>query len=400
MSVCKSLFLSLFFLGMVVHDVWGEGEEYIPWSEPYIDALARSWPENRIENIPDTLVQSLRSKQQIRVVHVGDSHLQAGYSSRAMRGYWARCEGCANAARGFLFPFAALGSHDSYQMRSYPSKAWVGLQSLRSKQVTGYGLCCAYLENRDASRSLFMRLYPDSLDIRDSQELCVLYEPNSDYIPLINGAHPEVVDSTLGVATFPLKGLVRSVELGLSPVSSTRRAFRLWGVILRDTSAWIDLYSTGLNGADVETYNRNLALPHQLHVLEPDVVIISLGTNDAYSTGFKAEQFTLQLRTLVQSVRCGAPDALIVLTTPNDHLYRRRELNSRVGEVSELIRMVSIEEGLGLWDFHSIMGGAGSIYSWFNHGLVAGDYLHLTVRGYTLQGVMLGDALYQLLRAE
>ena len=52
---------------------------------------------------------------------------------------------------------------------------------------------------------------------------------------------------------------------------------------------------------------------------------------------------------------------------------------------------------MGLWDFNRIMGGAGSVYSWCNQGLMAADCLHLSAMGYELQGRLLGVALHDML---
>ena len=103
---------------------------------------------------------------------------------------------------------------------------------------------------------------------------------------------------------------------------------------------------------------------------------------------------------LIRRIRFMCPKAFIVLATPNDHLYRNREPNTRVADAAETICNLAADEGCGVWDFYRIMGGEGSIYSWDSHGLTAADRLHFSPLGYRLQGTLLGVALYRMLTQE
>ncbi|MEL6194349.1 MAG: peptidoglycan-binding protein, partial [Bacteroidota bacterium] len=49
--------------------------------------------------------------------------------------------------------------------------------------------------------------------------------------------------------------------------------------------------------------------------------------------------------------------------------------------------------GFSTWDLYYIMGGAGSIKTWYQESLAQGDRLHFTRKGYHLQGNLLFDAI-------
>jgi hypothetical protein len=51
------------------------------------------------------------------------------------------------------------------------------------------------------------------------------------------------------------------------------------------------------------------------------------------------------------------------------------------------------ETGCAVWNFYEIMGGLRSINQWYDNGLATKDKIHLTKKGYTLQGDLLYEAL-------
>ena len=226
----------------------------------------------------------------------------------------------------------------------------------------------------------------------------ILYAPSENApLPLLNGTKPATIDTTRGVATFQFSDPPSNLALTLKRNSTTDSPFRLLGFVFDNEASPLMYHAAGLNGADVNAFLRNTALPLELEILDPKVIIVSLGTNDAYNRNFDPLQFASNLRTLVQQLRSSCPEAFIILTTPNDHLLRNKEVNPRVDAASEVIRNVAMEQEVGLWDFNRIMGGSGSIHSWNNYGLTAKDCLHLSPQGYRLQGKLLGVALYRYL---
>lgn len=367
-----------------------------PWNDAYLARLAQSWPDNTVENVVKPFAQWCPSSGPIRILQLGDSHVQAGFSTQALRTYMASQLGLQQLPLGYIFPYGGLKSHDAVGVRTYPSAAWVGVQSLRLKQYTAYGLPCAYLENRDVARPLFVRLTGDNLD-SGARGIRVLFEPGTDYCPMLNNREPELLDSAGGYALFQFEEPQKQLELKLAGGAPGSKPFRLWGFLREDESDPLQIFCAGLNGADYEAYCRNLALEHQLKLIAPHIVIISLGTNDAYNLGFDPTVFTNRAHALIQTVKQATPDALIIMCTPNDHLYRKKTPNERVELLCDLLRNITLEEGVALWDFNRIMGGSGSIFSWNNNRLTAADFLHFSALGYRLQAHLMGEALLKLL---
>lgn len=394
------------FLLMSLSQLFGQPLEGGAWDDAYLDLLAAEWPGNGIENVIwPSGEPSVENREfdagSIRIVQLGDSHLQAGISAHALRESTQALFPQYRVPLGYAFPFRAAGTHDATRCRTFPSGGWRGGLSVKLKKSTAYGLAGAYVDNTDPSRSLFFQLLRTAGDPVDTVDhrVQLFYQPWTSSVPWVNGRAPDRLDTVAGVADFILPSPLEQIEVRVKPKEAKPAAFRLLGyaITYADALDQIVFYCAGHNGADLEAYLRNETLHHQLQNVNPHVVIVSLGTNDAYSTSFTPEAFAQRLTEMVRLIRNAVPASLIVLATPNDHLFRRGDVNYRVSEASEVIRATALETGCALWDFNRIMGGAGSIYSWLNNGLAAKDGLHFSPVGYRLQGRLLAYALADLI---
>ena len=120
---------------------------------------------------------------------------------------------------------------------------------------------------------------------------------------------------------------------------------------------------------------------------------MSLGTNDAYHPLFDSADFSNNLAILIDKIELALPNATVLLTIPGDHLVSKTSPNLKLLQVKDAIFDLAIKKSCCVWDFHSIMGGEGSIRLWNSIGLTAPDYLHFNAKGYQLQGELLFEAL-------
>ncbi|HNS29150.1 MAG TPA: hypothetical protein PKL52_01330, partial [Tenuifilaceae bacterium] len=101
----------------------------------------------------------------------------------------------------------------------------------------------------------------------------------------------------------------------------------IFGFDLQNSRAKLIYHAVGLNGANVRTHLRSRNFGHGLSHLNPQVVIVSLGTNDAYSDAFNVRAFGSNLLLLISKIQQVLPHALVILTTPGDHLINREKPN-------------------------------------------------------------------------
>lgn len=167
---------------------------------------------------------------------------------------------------------------------------------------------------------------------------------------------------------------------------------RLYGLSLENSRGSGVLYhAIGVNGVTYYHYNEAPAFWEQLPVLKPDLIIVSLGTNEAGHSSFAAGRFSEEVsRFATQLQALGVP---VLLTTPPDALRRRRYENPNIRLAGDIIMEVADKHGFAAWDLFRIMGGSGAVQRWKNEQLVARDYLHFTRAGYQLQGELLYHAL-------
>ena len=148
----------------------------------------------------------------------------------------------------------------------------------------------------------------------------------------------------------------------------------------------------GANGAEYSTYNQKAEFFKETALLQPDLIIISMGTNEAF--GYLDQKiFENNIDAFVSQIRYSNPTAEILITTPSDALKRKRTLNANIGKACSILINYAAISNVAVWDLNSIMGGYGSIKKWFTAGLSQNDRIHFSRDGYYLQGLLLFNAL-------
>ena len=141
-------------------------------------------------------------------------------------------------------------------------------------------------------------------------------------------------------------------------------------------------------GTKYSDYNGLAELDNQLVREKPDLVIISLGTNDSFS-GSSRLNFYEKIDHLVTKIKTLSPQSAFLFTTPSDAL-KKNTITGSYMELPELQYVVDViikyanDNGLAYWDLHQVMGGPYSINTWYQRNLAATDRVHFTAKGYTM----------------
>lgn len=160
-------------------------------------------------------------------------------------------------------------------------------------------------------------------------------------------------------------------------------------------TAGITYHRFGVAGSTLQEFIGNTPyFNEQFAVLKPDVLLISLGTNDSYRSFVKEDELYDQLSEFIKGLKSISPSTTILFSTAPDTRYKSMK-PPKIEEVNNAIRRVSIKYGIPYWDLYSIMGGDGSLEQWEGNKLVENDRLHFTKEGYRLQGNLLAYALYK-----
>lgn len=168
----------------------------------------------------------------------------------------------------------------------------------------------------------------------------------------------------------------------------------LYGMVLENTRQSGVLYHMiGVNGAEFKHFNRSGIFWRQVKALNPDLIIISLGTNESVHRNFDANNFFEEIDEFIADLEKNIPYTDVLFTTPPEALKGGRAENPTIRRCKNIILSYSLANELACWDFFEIMGGSGSILHWKDAYLAQQDYLHLTRTGYELQGKLLFRAL-------
>ena len=326
----------------------------------------------------------------ISVVHIGDSHLQADEFSGRTRRELQRVYG--NPGRGLVFPYSVARTNGSPDYRTAATRGTWRMKRVLSQlpdSTLPVGINGISLATSDSGAAFTLRIPTLRRPAYQFNQLTLLRQPGPaafDWQVLESHGRPLSLVPGVGsevAATVPLDSLRDFVTL-----RTTRRSPRQ-----TNGRPGVFYHAIGVNGAAVRHYNRYPLFFEQLPLLQPDLFIVSLGTNDAFDAGFDPAHFAGQLDTLVSGLRRRCPEAEVLLTAPADSYRARRYRNPDLARLRTVLRVYAQAHDLAYWDFAAVQGGYGSMRAWRQAGLAQADLVHFTHAGYDLQGLLLYLAL-------
>lgn len=174
------------------------------------------------------------------------------------------------------------------------------------------------------------------------------------------------------------------------------------GELLRTEFGAIKYTDMGVNGATCLTFTHPDRIA-SVTALNPDMLILSFGTNESHNRRYNESIHYSQMDELVKLLQSRLPHTPILLTTPPGSYdsYRRRRraprtytINPRTANAAENIRRYARNNNLAVWDMYTVVGGGSrACKNWTGSGLMRPDHVHYLPEGYTLQGELLYDAI-------
>lgn len=350
----------------------------------------------------------------ISVVHLGDSHIQAGhYSGRVMR---LLQQQFGNAGRGWIAPFklSRTNEPDDYFISSV-IRDWVTGRCIQHTRKTPIGIGGIGIQAVSPSINFDISIAPlngagygfnQVVLYRGSRSMPMLPAgPLKDSVqvlladtPCVEGVLADTFRITCLADTFQLQSTRRKQGTDrLLPASSFTNLY--YGFSLTNGSPGILYHSIGVNGAMYVNYTDE-AYVRQLALLKPSLLIVSLGTNETFGRRFTAPEFSGQIRRFITLVKKYMPQTCLLLTTPPEcykrtYVQKKRTYirNENTHRAAQAIVAYAQEEGLACWDLYTITGGKNSCRKWHSNGLMGRDRVHFTKEGYREQGTLLYRAL-------
>ena len=198
---------------------------------------------------------------------------------------------------------------------------------------------------------------------------------------------------------FTLPAGAKTVELKV-----TSGHVRLFGVLFFRDQPGLTYDSIGLNGASITVLSRALSadmMKTGFASIQPDLVVINYGTNEAGFGAFIDRQYEGELRTAIARVKAAAPSASILVMSPMDR--GQRAGGNSIETMPTIPKLVAIQErvaadtGCAFFNTFQAMGGEGTMQRWYDSKprLVGGDLIHPSPAGAKIVATAFVDQLQQ-----
>ena len=181
-----------------------------------------------------------------------------------------------------------------------------------------------------------------------------------------------------------------SDKIYLTP-NTESSSFTLNGIVLENDQNGIIYHSIGVNGAHFSDYNKSPRFFEQIKALAPDLIIISLGTNETFGR-MSPERYEDEVNKFISAIRSQYGQCPILLTTPPPSLYKRKNPNPLCMEYANTLIDNSVKDNYSVFDLYRAVGGSEAMQRFIDENLIAGDRVHYTRDGYIEQGDLLYDA--------
>jgi LysM repeat protein/lysophospholipase L1-like esterase len=168
--------------------------------------------------------------------------------------------------------------------------------------------------------------------------------------------------------------------------------YALNGLVLENNQPGIVYHTIGVNGAKTSDFLKFPLFFEQLRTLQPDLIIISLGTNESFDK-LNEQDFKNHLEQFIASIKTVAPETSLLLTTLPPSLFKKKFPNTFAAAYSKIINENASMWNSAVWDLFSQWGGLYGVPQLAKRGLIAADRVHYTRNGYDQLGVELFEAL-------
>lgn len=311
----------------------------------------------------------------IHILHIGDSHIQAEFVTDKLRSLLQSRYG--NAGRGLMPALRIAGTNQSRQYSFTVTRGEANENGTQTRLLkfpwpakpgfTGV----AYVPYNDLQVGFKVNEAPfNRLEIFTSKGTQV-----------VNADPGTLADST----TIDLAG-----------------GEALYGAFATNGRPGIIYSAIGNNGACYTDYSLIDGFCESSAALKPDLIILSMGTNEGFSI-MTDDEIRRSVDNLIKTLRNANPAAEFLILAPMECQRNRRhgkkplspyyDINKRVKEAHDIIVQQARQAGIPVWDFYDIAGGEGASNKWLDAGLMNKDRIHLLRKGYEVQANLLYDAL-------
>ena len=238
------------------------------------------------------------------------------------------------------------------------------------------------------------------------EKLSILQTPDDTTKTVVRIVH--IGDSHVRSHEFtPALSMGLTEEFGNAAVG-TNEGYKSEGILQENDSSGVICHCIGINGATGKNF-LNDSYMTLIQQLNPDLIIISLGTNESFGKYDSFEHYEM-MDSLFSMLKSYCPEVPVLYTTPpgayktiyghyrkHKRVYRkviRVEENRNIEKsVSTIVRFAA-DHHVACWDLFNIVGGEKyACKNWLSGSYFQRDKVHFISAGYALQGKLLYEAI-------
>jgi lysophospholipase L1-like esterase len=347
---------------------------------------------NALKEMYATLEKLTSSNDSIfSIVHIGDSHVEIGQFSgeikRQLEKKYGKSEDAwmhpyqfFNKQSQKVFPIDTLGTWKRATIK-YPNET-------KLLGITGLGF---YLGSEIGSLKFTSNtFYPEITKV----SLLHFYDGNPLPLKIHKGKiHTQVISKNTAITEITFSSTEKEYILEFTKTDD----LLIYAIKLNShPTRGISYHKFGVAGSTIKQFVNNTPLfMEQFRALKPNLLIVSLGTNDSYIDTLNEQKLVHEVRMFTEKLSRYSSKTAVLFTTAPDTKYDDRR-PERLTETNRIIRTIAMENPtIALWDLHQIMGGDGSVDDWIKKNYMIFDHLHFTTAGYKLQGELFMEAFWK-----
>lgn len=354
---------------------------------------------NKLENVDSSLnhfhlkMDALKNghEKKVNILQIGDSHIQpdnlSGETRRQLHAFYG------DGGRGLIFPYSLAKTNGPKDFTASSTSTWINSWITRYPHKFEIGLPGIGIQSELNQGTVELDMTKESFKspfITAFVAYSMESSPNG-VITLNNQVTKE--NSGLQFDTISIRLPKEQTKL---KIDFKNTKLTLHAVYFENEKSGVVYNSVGVAGARYKDYLSDELFSQQLPLFNPDLVILSLGTNESYDSSYTEETFAALVDSMINTIRKAVPNASILLTLPSEN-YRVRSgqviQNVTIASVTEVLIRQAEKHNCAIWNLYTAMGGEGSMLKWKEAGLVNKDYVHYYRKGYNLQGQLLFEAL-------
>ena len=357
-------------------------------------------PDGYVDKLWATCDEARATRQIVSIIHLGDSHIQAGHFTMPIRqSFTQRWE---NGGLGWVGPFRLLGTNPPIHTVIRASSAGTSGVKITQRDYNRESPTGMVLQT-SANRAVTYTLQCGGGQTFDR---IVIYRKRGTQLFTLSGSSSsEVAHDTLTTEQIVTDTLL--VGRYVSSAEVTAPASSVWyGASLERSSGGALVHTIGYNGATYYTYSKG-SFTSSVATLRPRLIILSLGTNESLARQFDRNNFGAEVARLVRRLQASNPDCAIVLTSPL-YCYRKVRVrqrgkrrryrtsyraNANCQLIADELQQQARELGCGYIDLFAHFGGTAGATQLLSSGILSGDRVHLTAAGYNKVGEAIATAL-------